>query len=128
MLQIPGLFIAESAARGRGVFVAAAIKKGSLIEICPILVIPSEQVGAIHKTIFHDYYFLLPDTDGAACIPLGNGCLYNHSKVPNANVVLDAVFDQLEIHCIKDIPAGTEIFIDYNGNDRVGDALWFEVV
>lgn len=128
MLQIPGLFIAASAARGRGVFTATAIEKDSLIEICPILVIPAEQVEAIHKTIFHDYYFLLPDTDGAACIPLGNGCLYNHNETPNANVIFDIAFNQLEIHCIKNIPAGTEIFIDYHGNDRVENALWFEVV
>lgn len=126
MLHIPSLYIAESPTRGRGVFTAESINDKSLIEICPLLTIPSKQVAAIHETVFHDYYFLLPDSAGAACIPLGYGCLYNHSKTPNAEARIDN--EQLEIHATKNILAGGEIFIDYQGADKNFDEVWFEVL
>jgi len=126
MLHIPSLYIAESPIRGRGVFTAERIENKSLIEICPLLTIPPKQVAAIHKTVFHDYYFLLPDSDGAACIPLGYGCLYNHSKTPNAEARI--ADEQLEIHAIKNILAGGEIFIDYQGGDKAFEGVWFDVV
>jgi len=128
MLHVPSLYIAESSARGRGVFTAKVLDNENLIEICPLLIIPSEQVAAIHQTVIHDYYFLLPDSDGAACIPLGYGCLYNHSETPNAEVRIDMENEQIEIHAIKNILAGTEIFIDYQDGDREFEEVWFEVV
>ena len=56
MLHIPGLYIANSSNRGRGVFTAQEIETGDLIEICPLLIIPKKDVSAIHKTVLHDYY------------------------------------------------------------------------
>jgi len=103
MLHIPSLYIAQSPLRGRGVFTAKVVDNESLIEICPLLVIPAEQVLTIHQTIIHDYYFLLPDSNGAACIPLGYGCVYNHSETPNAEVRIDIENEQIEIHAIKNI-------------------------
>ena len=128
MLHVPSLYIAESLVRGRGVFIAENIDSESLIEICPLLIIPPEQVAAIHKTIIHDYYFLLPNSGGAACIPLGYGCLYNHSETPNAEVRIDMENEQIEIHAIKNILAGAEIFIDYQDGDREFEEVWFEAV
>jgi len=127
MLHIPSLYVAESRGRGRGVFTAEVIDNESLIEICPLLVIPSEQVSTIHQTIFHDYYFLLPDSDGGACIPLGYGCLYNHSETPNAEVRIDMENKQIEIHAIENILAGAEVFIDYQDGDREFEEVWFEI-
>ena len=89
MLHIPGLFIAESVGRGRGVFTAVDISKGDIIEYCPLIVIPPNQKNLIDKTVFHDYYYNWPEPEGAACIPLGYGAIYNHSTTPNAEIVLD---------------------------------------
>ncbi len=126
MLQIPGLYISVSPKRGRGVFVAVDIEVGSIIEICPYIFIPAKDVGVIHQTVLHDYYFLLPDSDGAVCLPLGYGCLYNHSSTPNAEVHIDIAAKHLEIHCIEDIKGGDEILINYNGQDKQIDLLWFK--
>lgn len=57
MLQVPGLFIQESPLGGRGVFSSMDIPKDSIIEVCPVLVIPKSELPIIHKTILHDYYF-----------------------------------------------------------------------
>ncbi len=126
MLQIPGLYLLESEQRGRGVFTATEIDKGSLIEICPVIVIPPEQVATIHQTFLHDYYFLWPEPEGAACIALGFGSLYNHSPQPNAEIAYDLESHQIQVRCIQTIPEATEVLIDYNGGTKA-NLLWFEM-
>ena len=126
MMQVPGLFITESADKGRGVYIAQELNPGDLIEICPLIVIPNSEVEFIHKTILHDYYFLMDQPKGAACIALGYGSIYNHSQSPNAMVVFDYDRQHLEIKCIKKIGSGEEILIDYTDGGKEDAPLWFE--
>ena len=129
MLHIPGLYIADSEGRGRGVFTAVDISKGDIIEYCPLIIIPPIQIKLIDKTIFHDYYYNWPQPEGAACIPLGYGSIYNHPEKPNAEIVLDLDGQVLQFHCIKATEAGTEIFVDYSGGDEEElKKLWFEPI
>ena len=125
-MHIPSLFIASSDGRGNGVFTGEDLHANDIIEICPILIIPKEDVAQVHQTILHDYYFLHPNIDGAAYIGLGYGSMYNHNSKPNAEVVFDAATDQMQIHCLKNIFAGEEIFIDYNGGSKEGVDIWFK--
>lgn len=127
MLHIPSLYIANSEHRGRGVFTSEEISEDDIIEICPLVLIPSEQLEQVDKTIFYDYYFLLPNGKDA-CIALGYGSLYNHSTKPNACVVFDLDNDSLQIHCIKNIEIGEEILINYQGDEEIEERteLWFE--
>lgn len=124
MLHVPGLFIASSDGRGRGVFTARELTKGDLIEFCPLVLIPKKDQSCIHQSILHDYYFLSPESD--MCIVLGYGSIYNHSFSPNADIVFDIPNQQLEIHCVAGIMAGEEIFIDYTGDIKDAPKLWFE--
>jgi len=128
MLQKPGLFVTYSEGKGRGVFTAQDIGVGDLIEVCPIILIPQAQLQQIHETIMHDYYFLWPGEDGAACIALGLGSIYNHDAKPNAEIVFDISKKEIELKCIKAIAAGEEIFIDYTGADKNAPDLWFKAV
>ncbi len=128
MLHIPSLFMATSENRGRGIFTSEEISADDIIEICPLILIPKKELENIDKTIFYDYYFLLPNGEDA-CIALGYGSLYNHSNSPNATVVFDLENDSFQIHCIKDIKSGEEIFINYQGDEATQERteLWFEV-
>ena len=129
MLHIPGLYVADSEGRGRGVFTAVAIGKGDIIEYCPLIIIPPQQKMLVDKTIFHDYYYNWPEPKGAACLPLGYGSIYNHSVEPNAEIVLDIEGKVLQFHCIKETSAGDEIFVDYSGGEKGElEALWFKSV
>ena len=129
MLHIPGLYIAPSAGRGRGVFTATDIAAGSLIELCPVIVIPPDQRSQVDQTVFYDYYFNWPEPTGAACLPLGYGGLYNHHPDPNAEIVLDLDAPGIQIHARRDIIAGSELFLDYSGGEGAERAgLWFAVV
>ena len=126
MLQIPGLHIIDHKKRGRGVYTAIDISKGDLIEICPLIIIPKKDVKKIHQTILHDYYFLLEQPKGAACLALGYGSINNHKSKPNAIVIFDYEKNEMEIQCCKKIKAGSEIFIDYTDGGDKDAPLWFE--
>ena len=125
MLHIPTLYISETEERGRGVFLAEDTAKGSLIEICPLILIPPKDIPKVDKTIIHDYYFWCPDQAGWAFLPLGYGCLYNHSSEHNADTEHDFEDRLLRITARRDIKAGEELFITYTGGDK-DNPLWFE--
>jgi uncharacterized protein len=120
------LYIIDDELKGRSVHTASDITEGSIIEICPVIILSKDDTLNIHKTLLHDYYFLWNVEDNTSAIALGYGSLYNHSDTPNADFEL--VYGDNEIHIIatEDIAAGTEICIDYMSG-KVGESgLWFE--
>lgn len=126
MQRIQGLYIARTRNKGRGVYCSTFIAKDSLIEICPVLIIPENEVDIIHETDLHDYYFVWGEKDEQAAIALGYGSLYNHSYRPNAEYIYDLYNNCIEVRAIKDIPAGKEITFNYNGEPSCMDELWFD--
>ena len=127
MLHIPGLYIAHTDKRGRGVFTAEIIEAKDIIEVCPLIMIPKDQLATIHQTVLHDYYFLWPTDEGKACMALGYGSIYNHDFEPNAEVIFDLNTTEIVIQSLKTIDVGDEITIDYTGGIRESTRLWFEV-
>lgn len=125
MNQRPGLYIAHSDDKGRGVFTSHDIPAGELIEICPVIVIPRAELPVIHKTVMHDYYFLWGEDMEEAAIALGFGSLYNHAIHPNADFILDMENLTIDIVATADIPAGAEITINYHGEAGDDTPLWF---
>lgn len=97
-----------------------------MIEICPALVLPEEDLPVIHSTRLHDYYFLWGDEQKQCAIALGNGSLYNHSYEPNARYLLDYEHATIDFYCIKNIGAGEEITVNYNGEPGVSTPVWFD--
>ena len=64
-------------------FCTEDILRDSVIEICPIIVIPGEQAREIVRGyVLYEYYFEWKKDSIA--IALGYGSLYNHSEKPNA--------------------------------------------
>lgn len=124
MMHVPSLYLSETKHRGRGVFCWEDLKIKDLIEICPLIIIPIQDVQRVHDTILHDYYFEYPEPEGTACLALGYGCLYNHSTYPNARVAYDLEDQCIHIISTKSISAGDEILIDYTAGD--GNKMWFE--
>ncbi len=120
------IYFAPSEKGGRGVFTAEPIAEGSLIEICPMIVCNEGDLEYIHTTKLHDYYFLWGDEETNCAIALGYGSLYNHSAASNAKYLVDEVEDIMHIIAIKDINAGEEITVNYNGSPDIDDKVWFE--
>lgn len=125
MMQVPGLYVAPSGKRGRGVFTATGLRVGDLIEICPVIVIPGDQKMWIDQSILHDYYFLWDEEQGDLALALGYGMLYNHREKANAEAERDLGARVIRIRCIENISAGEEIFINYNNHPGSPSMLWF---
>ena len=125
MHQIPGLYITSSTDKGSGVFTSIDISEGDIIEVCPVIIIPKSELPIIHKTILHDYYFLWGENMEDCAIALGFGSLYNHEIHPNANFILDLENETIDIVAIRNITAGEEITLNYNGEPGDETILWF---
>ena len=104
---------------GRGVFAGMDFSKGSLIEVCPVILMNAHEAHmawATHGTILERYYFEYDEKHSA--IALGYGSLYNHSKNPNADYSANTETKEVVIYARKNIKKGEQIFINY-GYDPV---------
>ena len=113
--------------KGRGVFATENYLPNDIIEICPVIVLNSEDRKIIDKTFLYNYYFSWGKKSDKAAIVLGFGSLYNHSYSPNAKYIKDSKKRCLQIIAIKTISNGDEVKINYNGDPTNNDPLWFEV-
>ena len=128
--------------KGRGVFANVNIKKGEIIEICPVLVLsPAESfyLMCTTKGMLVDYVY--PWEFPKKAMPLGNGILYNCNRMDpdnednivkvNAEAHLFPKRQQVMIKALEDIPFGEEIIIDYWGMEGPesldSDAYWKDV-
>lgn len=107
----------------RGVFATRDIKKGELFHEAPVISYPNEQHEFIEKTLLADYAFEYGI--GQSAILLGYGMLFNHSYEPNATYEINFDNQTFDFFAFKDIKAGDEIFINYNGDVDDMDPLWF---
>lgn len=125
MLQrAPGLYYAPSPIHGRGVFCSHPLTAGDVIEICPALVLPHEEIELLTRSELFGYYFLWGEQSDQCAIALGYGSLYNHSEDPNAVFEPDFTDDTIVFIAQRDISAGEEITVDYQAGATVR-ALWF---
>jgi uncharacterized protein len=125
-VQQSAIYVAYSEIHGRGVFAARDITAGEVIEICPVLLFPKDQLPYMRQTVLDDYYFDWGEDGEWYAVCLGYGSLYNHAYDPNAEYVMD--FDALTIdfYCLRDIHPGEEIFVNYNGDNDSQAKVWFE--
>ena len=116
------LEIRHDPAKGRGVFAAAPIPAGTLIEAAPVIIVPAKDCRLLDQTILHDYYFHWdgdPDGEGRGAVALGLVALCNHSRRPRARVRRNPAHGTLDLVALMPIAAGEELTIDYNC------PLWF---
>jgi hypothetical protein len=118
------LYVASVGGKGRGVFCTAPLARGQLVEVCPVILLPRREDGAIKRTTLHDYYF---EFSGAHfCVALGLGSLYNHGFTPNAVYESHAASRTLRFYARRAIPADTEITVNYLGDPEAKGELWFK--
>jgi len=112
---------------GRGVFAAQDIKKGEIIESCPVFVLPRKDYKTLKTTALRDYYFMWGKTTCAICF--GYGSMYNHSYKANATYKKHTKEQVINFIAIKDIKKGEEITVNYNyGNPDDKSDLWIKKI
>ncbi|MDW0114498.1 MULTISPECIES: SET domain-containing protein [Sporosarcina] len=108
----------------RGVFATCDIKKGTLLHEAPVLAYPNAEHEHIEKTLLADYAFEYGVNHSA--LLLGYGMLFNHSYEPNATYSISFEKHTFDFFAYKDIAAGEEILINYNGDEDDKELLWFD--
>lgn len=111
--------------KGRGVFAKRAIKKGTIIERVPIILMPASMiVGGLKNPELHRYFFEWNRTHVA--ITLGYGSIYNHSFRPNAGYVHGP--RSITFRALRNIARGEEITTNYNHDPQDRTPMPFKVV
>lgn len=119
------LEVKYTAKKGRGVFATEDIPEGTEFERVPVLVMPSEDVlNSDAGEVLQNYVFEWGK--GTIALALGFGSLYNHSYSPNARY--DDVGRMTKVYtALRDIKAGEEITINYNGHEDDTTPVGFKV-
>jgi uncharacterized protein len=123
----PDLRVVHRGSRGRAIVAKMHLPADTLLEVCPVVILPAEQRAAIDGTILYDYYFDWGEDEKGLCICLGWGSLYNHSYQANAAYEMDFLHQVIKFYTTKPISPGEEICINYNGEPDDQTPVWFEV-
>lgn len=123
-----GLYLQQTATKGRGVFCVSDIEEGEVIEISPALLLDAQATAHVDKTILYDYKFKIAalsksqralfhidDPKKSCCIVMGLMSFCNHSESPNADIFWEedegTAYHSLE--ATQRIPKNTEICTHY---------------
>ena len=120
------LTVQSSPNRGRGVFATKNIKKGTVIEISPVLVLTEKERKTIEKTILFHYVFEWGNDKKKAALALGYVSLYNHSYDSNCEYEMEFGKKLMTIRTVKNIKKGEELFINYNATPDDKTKVWFD--
>ena len=123
---LPFLHIAPTPSMGRGVFTSEAIKKNTVIEIAPVIVMNGDDRKLIDQTLLHDYIFEWGHQKDHCCMALGYVPLYNHSYKSNCEYEMNYDDQLITVKTVRAIKAGEELFINYNGDWNNAKKVWFD--
>jgi len=114
----------------RGVFAKHDIKKGEIIERCPIIEISKNDTSNLKESILVTYFFYFGKNKERIAVALGFGSIYNHSYKPNATYKIKPREKTIDFIALDDINKNDEITFNYYNSNKSNDKkspLWFEV-
>ena len=123
---LSSLYIAETGKMGRGVYTSSAIEANTIIEISPVVVMTAEERKLLDQTRLHDYIFEWQTELKKCCMALGYIAVYNHAYQSNCEYEMDYSTELISIKTMRDIEAGEELFINYNGTWNDATPIWFD--
>lgn len=103
-LAIGPIYVKKSPIHGYGVFAAQDLAANQVIEECHVLFYDTD------KDPLSNYAFSFLEKHA---IPLGFGCIYNHSDQPNVQYDLDPKRQLVLFTTLRPLPAGEELLISY---------------
>mmetsp|Transcript_2686 Transcript_2686/g.3842 ORF Transcript_2686/g.3842 Transcript_2686/m.3842 type:complete len:145 (+) Transcript_2686:216-650(+) len=120
MQATPALYsIEEIEQKGRGLVACRDIPKDVVIEHAHCILTPmNEYQEHLRFTVFENYLFKCKS--GNLMLPLGVGCLFNHSRSPNVDYRVNEEEQRILYKTGRPIKKGEELTISYGGS------LWFE--
>lgn len=120
------LYIKDVPGFGRGVFTDNVLLKNTIIEISPVLIMSAADRILVDQTPLKDYIFEWGMDFTQCIIGWGYICMYNHKYVSNCEYFMDFENNIVTIKTVRNIQAGEELFINYNGDFDDVTPLWFD--
>ncbi len=120
------LYISNSEGKGKGVFTRETIEADIVVEISPVIVMSAEERTHLDKTRLHDYIFVWGEKNTQCCMALGYIAAYNHSYQSNCEYFMDFEDGTMMIKTVRQISAGEELTINYNGDWNDEKPVWFD--
>lgn len=99
------------------------IKKNTIIEKCPVILIEIKFEHFLEETKLSSYYFIWDAK--YHCIVLGYGGIFNHSKNNNTTYYISKKDHMMYFKTIKDVKKGEELCTDYYDGDGDGSISEF---
>ena len=122
------IYVGVTEKKGRGMFAHVAIPAETIVELAPVIVMSEQDRIHLDKTLLHDYIFeWQPNGENLCCMALGNIPIYNHSYDSNCEYFMDYEESLMFIKTVRNIAAGEELTINYNGDWNDEKKIWFEV-
>lgn len=113
----PEIQIRRSTKHGWGIFACTNIKKYSMLEEVPYVLIPRKDL--LDSARFNTYTYGYDDIkENLLIVGFGLAPLYNHSSNANANWMQNRANMTMDFYATRDIFADEEICIDY-GEENV---------
>lgn len=119
-----GVRVGPAPGKGRGVFATRAFRRGEVVEVAPVLVLPPDQQDRIDGTVLDSYVFAW---GGTVAIALGFGSIYNHSWSPNLEYRKRLEAGVLEFVAIADVAEGEELTTNYTVSNPHRADLWVDL-
>lgn len=125
---IPGIYIGHTVEKGNGVFTQNDLPARTVVETSPVVVMSAGERKLLDQTLLHDYIFeWKPNGENMCCMAQGYISVYNHSDNANCEHFMNYDDSNIAIKTIRDIAAGEELTINYNGDWNNKQPVWFEV-
>ncbi|KAF2100643.1 SET domain-containing protein [Rhizodiscina lignyota] len=126
LIRCPNITLIPETPKGRGIFATARIPAGTVIDVCPVLVLGVEENREhIEKTSLYHYTYNWPiktrdgKTEKLQAVIFGLGSMFNHSREQNVAWTRDIDHLIITYRALRDIEVGEELCISY------GDHLTF---
>lgn len=125
-MRLSCLYIEKTAQRGRGVFTNEPIPADTVLEIAPVIVMSLDERKLIDQTLLHDYIFLWGEKEDRCAMALGWIPVFNHSYQSNCEYLMDFEEEAMFVKTVREIEAGEELTINYNGDWNNETPVWFD--
>lgn len=113
----PPLYVRTVRGMGRGVFAGRPFRRGEVIEVCPVILLPPGTTEVHLGGGLDRYVFTWGRRRDRLAVVLGYGSLYNHSADPNARFTPRVARAEMAFRAVRDIAAGEQVLIDYGWPD-----------
>ena len=110
---------------GRGVCSTEPIRRGQVVEVSPVIVIPPAEWKRLRGTLIERYVFAWGRGGRLNAMPLGLGGVFNHADDPNLDWRPSPRLESLIFRARRDIAAGQQLTIDY-GWTEAERRRWFD--